>query len=241
MTRIGRKSKLKYLKEKQKHQTIKNKSEERIVDASNLTDSIGDEIAEATEFTVPMDSTVPMEFTVPMNSAIPMEETEIFVKSNAADTSQAPLITYNEEDDCGVSDETMLRMQQRLSYLSGIETITIRDSSLEKMSEVLLEYAEPLLDIIDIDNYDQYERALKTAGVFWNLSVLNLEPKARKSAVKLLKLYMTSTEINGVMLYMHRRKQQLFPDNNRIITDIDIVAEGGHFHVSVASTIPEKK
>ena len=71
----------------------------------------------------------------------------------------------------------------------------IRDSSLEKMSEILLEYTAPFLDIIDIDNKAEYERALTISIVFWNCSVMGEAGSTeRKKVEKLLKPMMSDAE-----------------------------------------------
>ena len=52
----------------------------------------------------------------------------------------------------GVTDETALRMKSELKELYGVEHEFVKGHSDEKMSDVLMEYGKPFLDIINTEN-----------------------------------------------------------------------------------------
>jgi hypothetical protein len=144
------------------------------------------------------------------------------------------------ENDCEISEESVNRLKQKLREMSGIDHEIIRDSTLEKMSDILLDYAEPFLDVIDIDNNAEYEKIIMIAIAFWNCSIMEDSPKSRKKIRKLLEPIMPDDESRSVVQYMLERKQKMYPNNKRMILNYELTeTPGGGFHLSVASTIDE--
>ena len=154
---------------------------------------------------------------------------------------QQTSVTVNEkaaEDDCGISDEAANRMEQKLAEVSGIGHKVIRDSSLEKMSDILLEYAEPFMENIDIDNKEEYNKAIMMSIMLWNCAIMQESQADMKSIEKILKPLMQGAEAKSVMNYMMERKRQMYPENKRLIVSYDLAELGeGSYHLSVASTI----
>lgn len=143
------------------------------------------------------------------------------------------------KEDCGVSDESLSRMKDKMQEMSGgIGHELIRDSSLEKMSDILLEYGEPLLDTIDSDNKAEYEKAIMISMMLWNCAIMQEAPKGRKKIEKMLKPIMPDAESRSVVKYMLERKREMFPDNKRMIMNYELAETPDGFHLSVASTIP---
>ena len=141
------------------------------------------------------------------------------------------------EDDCGVSDETMSRMKGKMLEISGAKQKLIRDSSLEKMSEILLEYAKPLVDVVETDNIEYYEKAIKISIMLWNCTILQETTKSRKEIMKMLKPVMPDAESKSIVNYMLERKRQMYPDNKRVIMSYELSETAEGFHLSVASTV----
>ena len=142
------------------------------------------------------------------------------------------------EDDCGVSDESLARMKSEMIKMSGgADLKLLRDSSLEKMSDVLLEYAKPFLDLIDPGNKQEYEKAIQISMLFWNCAILQNDHKSRKEMMKMLKTIMPDAESRGIADYMIERKQQMYPDNKRIIANYELSETAGGYHLSVASAL----
>ena len=142
------------------------------------------------------------------------------------------------DDNCGVSEAVYERLKNELSELSGAEFKSIRDSSLEKMSGVILEYGEPIIDTIDSDDKEAYDKAILMTTVLWNSAIMYEEPKNRKKAYELLKPLMFDDEAISVVSYMLARKRLLFPDNKRYILNYELTGTQGDFHLTVSSTTP---
>ena len=147
-----------------------------------------------------------------------------------------------QEDDCGISDETMARMSIKMNEMSGgIGHEVIRDRSLEKMSDILMEYGRPIMETIITDNKAEYENAIKIVIVFWNSAIMEEEIKGRKEIEKMLKPIMPDAEAKSVVKYMLTRKHEMYPDNKRMILNYELNKTPDGFHLSVVSTIPEEK
>ena len=143
------------------------------------------------------------------------------------------------EEDCGISDESLARMQCKLQEMSGVKgNELIRDSSLEKMSDILMEYGEPLFETINTDNKAEYEKVIMMSIMLWNCAIMQEEPKGQKEIEKMLKPMMSDAESKSVVKYMLDRKMEMFPDNKRVILNYELTETPNGLHLSVASTIP---
>ena len=147
------------------------------------------------------------------------------------------------EDDCGVNDEIMSRMKGKMLEMSGgVEHELIRDSSQEKMSDILLTYAKPFIDTINTDNKEDYERAIQISMIFWNCAIMYEAAKSRKDRkeiIKMLKPVMLDAESKSVVNYMLVRKQQLYPGNKRMIMNYELSVTAEGLHLSVVSTFAD--
>ena len=96
-----------------------------------------------------------------------------------------------------------------------------------KMSEVLLEFAEPLLDAFDDDSHF---RDLTAIAVFcWNLTFLS--PKEREAAMNDVVDRMAGRDafkgrgLREALRALIERKKTLYADDNRLIVNYEIVQE----------------
>ena len=111
---------------------------------------------------------------------------------------------------------------------------------MEKMSEILLDFARPLFTDVDKES-DAFDTAVGIAVTVWNISQA---PEEVQDAL-LDELLDRATEddpsaadgLQQTLALMLERKQQLYPDNNRIVLDYKIVKRGSHTHVDVVSTV----
>jgi len=144
------------------------------------------------------------------------------------------------DENCGITDETMARMKDQLNEQFGIEHEMIRDSSLEKMSDILLEYGKPFMDLVQTDNKADYEKSIQISMMLWNYSIMQdlRGSDGRKEIEKMLKPVMPDAKSKEVLRYMLERKRQMFPDNNRIMLNYELTETPDGFHLSVASTLP---
>ena len=115
--------------------------------------------------------------------------------------------------------------------------------SANKLSEVILEYAEPLTNVADGSELE--ERAIRMSVTLWNASLLpkqkaleTIEPALDDMAQgdQLLK-----SEIYLMFELMYKRKQSLFPNDKRFIVDYTLEENDGDFYLQVASTPFESK
>ena len=142
-------------------------------------------------------------------------------------------------DNCGVSDESFDRMKSKISEIGGFTGDLIRDSSVEKMSEILLKYAEPFIEAIDTDKKPEYEKAIQISIMLWNFAVMQEDPKSYKEVKKMLKPLMPDAESKSIVKHMLDRKRLMYPNNKRLIMNYEITETQDGFNLSVASTMPE--
>ena len=142
--------------------------------------------------------------------------------------------------DCGVTDETLYRMKGKLTEHYGIERDIVRNATPEKMSEILLEYAKPFMDVVTSDSKEEYDKSIKIAMILWNCAIIESAKgsKGRKEIEKVLKPVLSDAESKGVLRFMLERKREMFPNNNRIIMGYELTETPDGFHLSVASTTP---
>jgi len=134
-------------------------------------------------------------------------------------------------------------MPQKKSWLDkGIESIIKKDPVYadkimmknalpQKMSEVLLDFAKPLLDEIDPHNKKALNSAILTAVTVWN-KIVHIERQTpsdsfadrlnRKSMMVMYRRAFKGDIGESVLAALQERKQSLYPDNKCRIVDFDI-------------------
>lgn len=115
----------------------------------------------------------------------------------------------------------------------------------EKMSEVLLEYAEPLTEPLTEDDDASFRKTIGFAVMCWNAA---LSTKLEREAI--FRQFISQTppikefpveEVRGFFDFMIQRKRQLFNDNRRWIVSYEIKFVKRDRHVYVASTLESKQ
>jgi hypothetical protein len=105
-----------------------------------------------------------------------------------------------------------------------------------KMSEVILDFAEPLLDAIDDD--ELFEKAIECAVFCWNLSFVQEKKQQRHVRAIINELdrsyLLTRFEAEDCVRMLLERKRILFTDEKRIVINHKIVEED-HHHLFVVS------
>lgn len=106
-----------------------------------------------------------------------------------------------------------------------------------KMSEVILDFAEPLLDAIDDD--ELFENAIGCAVVCWNLSFLTEKKQQRQVQAMVKKLdksdLLTRFEAEDYVRMLLERKRIFFADEKRIVVNYKVVEEGDYQRLLVMS------
>jgi hypothetical protein len=106
------------------------------------------------------------------------------------------------------------------------------------MSEVLLDFAEPLLDAIDDD--ELFENAINCAVACWNLSFLPGKKQQRQLRAIVNELGksdpLTRHEFEDCTRMLLERKRIFFADEKRIVVNYKVVEED-HHHLFVMSAL----
>jgi hypothetical protein len=111
-------------------------------------------------------------------------------------------------------------------------TMVLPGGAEEKMSEVLEEFAEPLLRAAD--SPEGIRKAVLVAIVAWNYSLLDEQSKAEPDASHAA--LMADPTTRTIFEWLVKRKEQLYPHNRRIILDFKLVPTGTKFQFNVIST-----
>jgi hypothetical protein len=139
------------------------------------------------------------------------------------------------------------KMLKNLERLGVARDILINPPDQAKMSEVLLEFASPLFDPSDDDEY--FGKAIALAAASWNAALLPSEKQEASIEGLIDKISSsgacdvdTAREINAslkeIVLMLLERKRSYFPDNKRVIVDYQISNFKDQRNVLVASTLP---
>jgi hypothetical protein len=107
-----------------------------------------------------------------------------------------------------------------------------------KLSAVILDFAQPLIDNVDDDGF---EIAVTLAVLCWNLALFpeDQQERERRSAVQKLakgKPAGFASEMEAWTRMLLDRKKTLFARDRRIVASHRVVEEADGFHLYVAST-----
>jgi hypothetical protein len=124
---------------------------------------------------------------------------------------------------------------------------------LTKMSDVLVEFAEPLLEDLDKTSpLEEYMGVLRFASVVWNILAMVEAEERRAGGVDALADGARMRELEALLdqavggmdaegeelvAMLWARRRALFPDERRIFMNIDAEIQGDRVHVTAASTM----
>ncbi|MBW2149689.1 MAG: hypothetical protein JRI22_22070 [Deltaproteobacteria bacterium] len=133
----------------------------------------------------------------------------------------------------------LLEKMKKSKYLPGAKFV-IEPNGKEKMSEVVLDFAKPLLD--ECRDSDTEKKAISLAILVWNMSLL--PENSRDQAIQ--KMYsdlLPSDDATDLATMMYcvdmlmERKRKYFPKNKRAIIDYQFSGSGKDRRLDVASTL----
>jgi hypothetical protein len=108
-----------------------------------------------------------------------------------------------------------------------------------KMSEVIMDFAEPLLD--PVEDGLAFENALTLAVICWNTSFLPEEEQrkmVREMVGEMAKSdFLTRFEVENCINMLLGRKRTFFADERRLVLDYKIVEEKGRERLLVLSAL----
>jgi len=135
----------------------------------------------------------------------------------------------------------MAALLQRLPDLGSSlpQKVLINPPDHEKMSEVILEFAQPLLDVVNDDASTKHIIAFAIDA--WNFAIIQ-EQSGSKALEKMMRETAKSgTDEATIVRYkpyfdmLFQRKRELFPDNQRMILDYEFTESRDNFHLNVLS------
>ncbi len=137
-----------------------------------------------------------------------------------------------------------LRKLRRTGQMAWHKVEPLRDRQLlfaRKMSEVLLDFAEPVLETFD--HPEDFEAMITLATLCWNCSFLpaNEQRKSLNNVInELVKSEPTARiEVEECIRILMERKKTVFANERRIITDFEVVEERDGSRLVVLSTLAE--
>jgi hypothetical protein len=125
-------------------------------------------------------------------------------------------------------------LARRLQARGTNVTLRVNPPGVEKMSEVLLHFAEPILD--RSAPLEEIRATLLFAMALWNYALLPAE--ARSESKGLLRKVMSDPWSSAVAQGLLERKAQLFADNQRMFYDLEVYQRGDELRVNVVSLLP---
>jgi hypothetical protein len=135
------------------------------------------------------------------------------------------------------SRDRLMERTMSVSHKSvGVENI--EGSNQEKMSEIILNYAQPLLDASESD--EQMKRSIFFAATLWNASFLE-EAERNEFIRKMLIATDDQQNKDDVVEYFLARKAELYPDVKRVVIDYELVETEHSFHLNVVSNVDKKR
>jgi hypothetical protein len=137
------------------------------------------------------------------------------------------------------SGQQVLLQRVRASQHLPNTQVIVNPAGTEKMSEVILRFAEPLKDDDGIVSKVMIEMAI----IIWNASFMpqDMQRKALEDIINVLPRDASEAR-HEMLLIVHmllERKKQYFSNNKRLIMDYHITESAHSIHLDVVSTIPE--
>ena len=134
--------------------------------------------------------------------------------------------------------QILLKRVRASQHLPNAQVI-VNPAGTEKMSEVILRFAEPLQDDDGIVSKVMIEMAI----IIWNASFMpkDMQRKAVEDVVNVLPSddREARREMFFIVNMLLERKRQYFSKNKRMIMDYHITESAHSIHLDVVSTIPE--
>ena len=132
------------------------------------------------------------------------------------------------------------KMRQNIKELGIEEPIVVRSSSSEKMSEILLDFAEPLMEQVDRSDERAFGNVISIAAFAWNVSLLPKE-KWESSIEDMVKELAQSDDdvamMKSIVQMLIQRRMEFFSDITRYIFDYEILDEKEGWHLNVVSSL----
>jgi len=110
--------------------------------------------------------------------------------------------------------------------------LRINPAGVEKMSDVLLRFAEPILD--RLAPLDEKKATLLFAITAWNYCLISSEEQAHMRWE--LRRIFDNAHNRADFEMLIQRKTELYPHNRRLFMGLEVAENAGRLHVNVVST-----
>jgi hypothetical protein len=125
------------------------------------------------------------------------------------------------------------------SRACGKHAVHLRNiKSIRKMSEIILEFAEPTLVLAE--NFEEQKSALSLAMIAWNMSLMDDYTSQMESLIKNGKRVLDkhfASDISSIIQFLVQRKLTFYADIRRTVLDYDIVNTDEGLQLNVVSTL----
>jgi hypothetical protein len=136
------------------------------------------------------------------------------------------------------AEEILLERVSKSEFLEDTELV-ISPSGHEKMSEVLIDFASPLIEVFP--GREDAHLTFSLATLAWNASLLPKRERKRLVGEIASELFPSDREgsetTKSFVNWMIKRKEQYFRDNKRFILDFQISGSGDDVRLSVVSSL----
>jgi hypothetical protein len=108
-----------------------------------------------------------------------------------------------------------------------------------KISEVILEFGEPVLDQLDLDDKFEMESAIRLLVTIWNAVALDHHEKTRHYEDQMLKLLEeTPGEFDKIAHKLIKRKKRKYSSDPRTVGHYEIVERDGGLVLRAEAHLP---
>lgn len=138
-------------------------------------------------------------------------------------------------------EKSQEQLKNRVKKNLGDKVILHQNELPIKMSEVILELADELLEMANTKK--QYESVIMITVLAWNLATLESQTQSQEALESFLNKNVHDEQHKKdtleIITALIKKKNLLFPYINRIIVDFQLVGNKKNFHLNVISTIPQ--
>ncbi len=152
----------------------------------------------------------------------------------------------DQEFDARRSQELMARRIITRDQRPGMgDPIIIHDpKGMRKMSEVLIEFAEPVME--RADSFEDRKKAFSVAALTWNLSLEDPDDRKVKISELCEKVFHSGEksvmkDLRQFLDQFIQRKEENYPEIKRSILDWELIETRDSYHLNVVSTVVDNK
>jgi len=117
---------------------------------------------------------------------------------------------------------------------AGLKSSQIYENRTNKLSEVIVDFSEPLLDAAGTT--EKKRKALEIGVLAWNASFMDDD-----KFEKICRDEVRDAEAVKIFKYLRERRRTLFSEENRVVWQYEITETSKELHLYVASIVPSEQ